>query len=166
MNLNIRQSPRCRQCFMYRASWLLMLSVFRSTIFWGTLSQGLELPCKDEVNQCAQWSNLGECTANPGYMHHHCQKSCNICQPQPSDGVDSVYSPRAGEDLGVPQDLIFADGTQPEDIMFLLTKARNYMEFVVLKKLSPGVKSPCKNQKEDCAYWALTQECDSNPECK
>ena len=35
--------------------------------------------CADNNNNCNYWSNVGECSRNPGYMLHHCKKSCGLC---------------------------------------------------------------------------------------
>jgi hypothetical protein len=153
-------------------SWrvlMLTLLLLQSFLVWETAraheidDDDLELPCTDEASKCGHWSSLGECDANPKYMHQKCRKSCKLCEEQLKLSTSEHH---LGGDLGVPQDLIFEDGTRPEDIIYLLAKARNYMKFVVSKNMGPGVVARCKNQKEDCGYWALDQECDSNTECK
>ena len=33
--------------------------------------------CRDKSKQCAEWSESGECTRNPGYMRANCSRSCH-----------------------------------------------------------------------------------------
>ncbi len=36
--------------------------------------------CNDNHPQCQEWSEVGECDKNPGYMLAQCRLSCNVCQ--------------------------------------------------------------------------------------
>ncbi|XP_072040126.1 uncharacterized protein [Amphiura filiformis] len=36
--------------------------------------------CINNNDECDYWAERGECTANPGYMLHNCQKSCGVCE--------------------------------------------------------------------------------------
>ncbi len=36
--------------------------------------------CINGDDRCGEWSALGECTKNPGYMLAICRKSCNACK--------------------------------------------------------------------------------------
>jgi len=40
--------------------------------------------CIDRNHQCAYWSGIGECEANPSFMHVMCKASCRRC---PGDGA-------------------------------------------------------------------------------
>ncbi|KAH8095963.1 hypothetical protein JL720_3300 [Aureococcus anophagefferens] len=35
--------------------------------------------CRDEHTECANWARLGECDANPNYMHESCAPACGTC---------------------------------------------------------------------------------------
>jgi len=35
--------------------------------------------CRNEHEKCQEWSNIGECAANPNYMLTHCGGSCGTC---------------------------------------------------------------------------------------
>ena len=35
--------------------------------------------CRDEHEECANWARLGECDANPNYMHESCAPACGTC---------------------------------------------------------------------------------------
>jgi prolyl 4-hydroxylase len=35
--------------------------------------------CSDQHESCPYWTSIGECTANPAYMHTNCPKSCGTC---------------------------------------------------------------------------------------
>lgn len=37
-------------------------------------------PCEDWHRECRRWARVGECEANPTWMHVHCQKSCSMCE--------------------------------------------------------------------------------------
>jgi hypothetical protein len=38
--------------------------------------------CFDKEENCGFWASKGECSANPGYMHLNCAKSCGTCKIQ------------------------------------------------------------------------------------
>jgi hypothetical protein len=38
--------------------------------------------CVDGEKRCDYWASVGECEANPSYMHMSCPKSCQICDEQ------------------------------------------------------------------------------------
>ena len=59
------------KCYSIVLTWL---SVSLTNVLW--------VDCKDEYPKaCEDWSKKGECKANPGWMHLHCEKSCGICTP-------------------------------------------------------------------------------------
>lgn len=35
--------------------------------------------CVDKHDTCGHWASIGECDANPGYMHLNCAVSCDSC---------------------------------------------------------------------------------------
>ena len=38
--------------------------------------------CQDQHEKCEMWADLGECDANPPYMHVYCKRSCELCDDQ------------------------------------------------------------------------------------
>ena len=38
--------------------------------------------CQDQHDKCEMWASLGECDANPPYMHVYCKRSCELCDEQ------------------------------------------------------------------------------------
>ena len=71
-----------------------------------------------------------------------------------------------GSDLGVPQRLWYSDGTKPEDVTWIVQKARNYVQRVVPFRYNLGLTRLCKNLHEMCSIWALRGECETNSQCK
>ena len=39
--------------------------------------------CVDHHVNCKLWADAGECKRNPMFMHHHCSRSCHVCQYMP-----------------------------------------------------------------------------------
>eukprot|EP00929_Paragymnodinium_shiwhaense_P011226 TRINITY_DN11672_c0_g1_i2.p1 TRINITY_DN11672_c0_g1~~TRINITY_DN11672_c0_g1_i2.p1 ORF type:complete len:661 (-),score=146.02 TRINITY_DN11672_c0_g1_i2:297-2279(-) len=44
---------------------------------------GDESVCKDDNEECASWASMGECAANPDWMHLNCRRSCGLCNDNP-----------------------------------------------------------------------------------
>ena len=40
--------------------------------------------CADKRHECPRWAALGECDANPHYMHHSCSRACGRCAQEAS----------------------------------------------------------------------------------
>ena len=72
----------------------------------------------------------------------------------------------SGADLGKPQRILQKDASRPEDMTWMIAKARNYMKEVVPKKFGPEMSKLCRNLHRQCAYWAWKGECDTNAVCK
>ena len=74
----------------------------------GMSNMGLALPqfntkpdCSHSVPvhmqpRCPQWTDRGECNANPGYMLSTCRLSCKSCTPLHSPGETGALAPRSG----------------------------------------------------------------------
>lgn len=60
--------------------------------------------------------------------------------------------------------MIDGDGYE-EQIQQVIQNARSYMETSVRGFMAPAVVDLCKNQYENCAWWAVMGECEGNPEC-
>ena len=69
-----------------------------------------------------------------------------------------------GMDMGQAQLLTGDDGTLPQDVQWILRKARNYMNEVAIDKHGDDIREICQNFHERCALWALQGECDNNRE--
>ena len=76
------------------------------------------------------------------------------------------YALESGQDLGVQQMMYDVDGTKKQDVLYVLKKARNYMEKIVPWKFNEGMRSVCKNTHEMCALWAVWGECENTKDCK
>lgn len=133
-----------------------------------------EVECVDfDTKRCSYWASIGECQENPRFMLDACRFSCNVCGEDDDEGdgskeqvEDQASLWRRGVDLGEPQILQYTDGTHAGDILWLITKARSYMKHWVSDYIGDGMDKICRNQHEDCAYWALQGECEANDDCK
>lgn len=38
--------------------------------------------CEDQHEKCQIWADVGECAANPSWMHTNCQRACELCADQ------------------------------------------------------------------------------------
>lgn len=66
-----------------------------------------------------------------------------------------------GLDLGEPQSL---DPTYSEHIFARIEKSREYMQSKVMAEDKYSeVRSICKNQHSNCAFWSVIGECENNP---
>jgi hypothetical protein len=113
-----------------------------------------KLECEDQRKECSKWQRDGDCEQYPEFMESKCPKSCNTCK-----GLDYY---RKGGDLGVLQSIIVDDDMKPQDIQWMIGKARNYIEYID----DPDVIHSCKNKHRFCAYWAAGGECALNKSCK
>ena len=51
---------------------------------------------------CQAWASRGECSANAGYMHHHCARACSaLPPPSPRWPSDEEAAAAAAASLGV-----------------------------------------------------------------
>lgn len=156
-----------------RGRWLLFCLCFFCTIQGDFRSNALaksitEKPCRDENDHCEDWAKTGECDSNPEYMNESCRAACNICEPVPdytSQFVNYVEKATNGGTMGVPQALHFFDGTLPQDIYWVLSKAQNYLDNIVVPTYGTSLLEICQNYDDQCAYWSLIGECESNPKC-
>lgn len=110
--------------------------------------------CEDYHVHCSKWQRDGHCETNPDLMNAKCPFSCKTCQ-------SSRYY-HTGGDLGVLQSIIASDGITPQDIQWMIGKARNYIKYV---HHDPSDEA-CKNHHRLCAYWAARGECSLNESCK
>jgi hypothetical protein len=91
-----------------------------------------------------------------------CPLSCYQCSNESWSEEELLH----GSDLGEPQNLDDEKETNVDDIIFLIAKARNYMKTVVIDKFDFGMNEICWNKHENCSWWALLGECESNPDCE
>lgn len=80
----------------------VVLLVTRTAVFVSAkravgTENGGECVDSDPIN-CPYWADIGECKANPGYMHVHCKKSCNRCQQvKDRDEINKIIAQRIKE---------------------------------------------------------------------
>ena len=105
--------------------------------------------CLDEHVDCQNWSKIGECHKNPGYMLNHCKKSCKVC------GIID------DNDFGTPQEIPRTDDF--DAIKDIITKSTEYMKKINMDSTYDEVRHKCQNQHAHCSQWALRTGCDDNP---
>jgi hypothetical protein len=81
--------------------------------------------------------------------------------------VDTVTSPAPlnedalGSDLGVPQVIDMNNQQQALDV---IQKGRDYLQQIVMKNDTYAkVRTLCRNQNSQCAFWSSEGECEANP---
>jgi len=42
-----------------------------------------EALCEDNLPNCVEWAQAGECGKNPSYMNNNCRLSCKQCSAKP-----------------------------------------------------------------------------------
>ena len=105
--------------------------------------------CKDDHFQCLEWAQMGECDANPGYMLINCKRACVVCY----GGTNQ---------FGVGQRM----PTKPDEAAKTaeyVKKTVEYMKRVWKEEEFSRVRHKCRNQHEDCTFWASLGECEANP---
>ena len=48
-----------------------------------------EALCEDNLPNCVEWAQSGECAKNPSYMNNNCRLSCKQCAAKPRKGKQS-----------------------------------------------------------------------------
>jgi len=69
-----------------------------------------------------------------------------------------------GADMGKVQVIEGDYDARPQDLAWVIAKARSYMTHLVPKKLGKDMQEFCRNKHALCAYWAWKGECDENPQ--
>ena len=105
-------------------------------------------PCMDDHYQCSEWAGMGECDANPGYMLTNCKRACVVCY----EGTNQ---------FGVGQRI--PKGRDTAKTVEAVDKTVKYMQRVWREEEFSRVRHKCRNQHEDCTYWASLGECEANP---
>jgi len=72
---------------------------------------------------------------------------------------DTKTGSELGADIGVPQRISSFSGT--EKTKAIIAEGREYVSTLILEK---SLKDLCKNQHEDCAFWATLGECEGKKE--
>jgi hypothetical protein len=110
-----------------------------------------------------------ECT-----IDSYCEDTGNATQNElEEDGDDVVISessythpaPKSttgfAADLGEPQLL---DATYSDEILETVERARSYVQNkVMVDEKYEKVRSICKNNHQNCAFWSVLGECENNP---
>lgn len=104
--------------------------------------------CTDDHYQCSEWAGMGECDANPNYMLTSCRRSCVVCFAGTNQfGVGQRIPRNQDKDKAVEY----------------VEKSAKYMQRVWKEEEFSRVRHKCRNQHEDCTYWASLGECEANP---
>lgn len=112
-------------------------------------------PCMDDDYRCLEWAGMGECDANPNYMKKSCRHACVMC----NDGTNQ---------FGIGQrlpDITEAGGVERHSaIKKAIDDSIDYMKTVWKDEKFVRVRHKCKNQHQDCTFWAGIGECEANPQ--
>eukprot|EP00581_Thalassiosira_minuscula_P016868 CAMPEP_0183730882 /NCGR_PEP_ID=MMETSP0737-20130205/33763_1 /TAXON_ID=385413 /ORGANISM="Thalassiosira miniscula, Strain CCMP1093" /LENGTH=517 /DNA_ID=CAMNT_0025963473 /DNA_START=62 /DNA_END=1612 /DNA_ORIENTATION=+ len=110
-------------------------------------------PCMDDDLRCLEKAGRGDCEANPGYMKQSCRRSCLVClEGNNQFGIEQRMPPE--NEVGP---------STHEDIVAYMDSTMKYMKTIWSDERFERVRHKCKNQHEDCTYWAAIGRCDSNP---
>ena len=120
--------------------------------------------CRDMHKDCGLWESMGECDefeGNPGYMYHHCPKTCGLCGTSDiDDPLQQTIDSRIG-DLAILGwgEIQTIHEQHRVGIDALLEEIKRYMleEVNVDLKYQP-YKTKCQNRHFDCTLWALQGE--------
>lgn len=116
------------------------------------LEQGDEDPsCVDKNDNCAIWTNAGECDANQGYMKANCAKSCNKCKSRP-------YVSHAERAKCTDQKHECKRWAQEEEC----TKNPTFMEEQCPQSCFACQSLSCWDAHPECADWARSGQCQNN----
>ena len=118
--------------------------------------------CRDIDSLCAAWAELGECAANPGFMHRACSSACGLCGNAGTGAGAGAPCRSAGccED----QDLLCAPwaasggcAASPRFMLALCPSACG-----LCRGPGPSAAVPCGDHDALCGSWAALGECVAN----
>jgi len=128
-----------------------------------------EEDCVDSHENCSFWAAAGECVANPTYMLEACEKSCNNCPGDVSEGAganlqsDKEFLLHGIQEFGVAQ-TVNEDDVELSNIRDSISYMKNFVNAKVpTHRMTNAQISSCRNQNALCSYWAILGECNSNP---
>mmetsp|Transcript_14262 Transcript_14262/g.30238 ORF Transcript_14262/g.30238 Transcript_14262/m.30238 type:complete len:579 (-) Transcript_14262:193-1929(-) len=107
-------------------------------------------PCKDDHHECVTWAGMSECDANPNYMLKYCRRACMVC----CEGTNQ---------FGIGQRIPFPSHPEYASTKNLIDKSIEFMSTVWTDTKYKRVRHKCRNQHEDCTFWAAQGECEANP---
>jgi len=128
--------------------------------------------CVDKHEKCGEWSQLGECTKNPGFMLYSCALSCESCsfsqdeiikpeESSPQNDSSQENDPAVEADEETPYGM--SQIIQTEDDREALQDMIDYMEHVVfIDPTYQGAMKHCKNRHNSCVGWSIRGECAQN----
>jgi hypothetical protein len=129
-----------------------------------TAKSNIVTTCEDYYNNCPNWARGGLCYDSRDFMHEECPLSCNVCPSNDEDGPLPSWHYGLGEDVGVPQELDFEDaGASEEAILWVIEQARVYLKDHEEQLYDTD---RCTNEHPKCTFWALTDECQNDEDCK
>jgi len=113
----------------------------------------LRSECFDDDENCEDWADAGECEDNPEFMIDNCRESCNVCVA-------------TDEEMGNVEQHFFEDDEElHKAIMEHSERMEEYFEKeVLIDPFYDNVRSKCVNLNPECLYWAVTGECEPEPD--
>ncbi|KAL7551990.1 hypothetical protein ACHAWF_015200 [Thalassiosira exigua] len=114
-------------------------------------------PCADDDFRCLDWATMGECDNNPGYMRRSCRHSCMTCFEGTKQFGVGQRIPSNGEALKAKQVEDANEATKQR-----IQRSLEYMKTVWSDDEYRDVRHKCKNQHQDCTFWAALGECEAN----
>lgn len=115
--------------------------------------KALYVDCDDLYYDCVDWAKGGYCEENPIYMSVNCRLSCGECNE-----ID-VY-------MGEKQ-IIGDEKDHGLETLELYKQSILYKKNEIVAKPDEhniNVQYNCLNHHESCTWWALTGECENNPD--
>ena len=128
--------------------------------------------CQDEHTKCSEWSRIGECDENPGYMLEYCSRSCKQC-PDQAEELAAILAEKVkkvkvytkeelmiGEDMGEPQSLEAPEfHVSEKETTARIDASRLYLQD---SDFDDDLIEICLNKHEKCFAWAVAGECEKN----
>jgi hypothetical protein len=112
--------------------------------------------CADAHPSCEEWSDRGECGANPGYMLSQCPRSCEACVNGHA-GVTQV-APAAHDD-----DDAAAGHDHRRRVLRRIGRTRAYVRDKLAMGAAQHLLRACRNADPLCAHRASLGECEASP---
>mmetsp|Transcript_12532 Transcript_12532/g.20867 ORF Transcript_12532/g.20867 Transcript_12532/m.20867 type:complete len:470 (-) Transcript_12532:99-1508(-) len=133
----------------------------------GKLASWENKECLDLHPKCSDWAGQGECVGNPGYMKQGCKRSCLTCiniKQEREEGMDEDEIQRrfrfVSGNWGPQQDYGGTAGEKSKIKGVLLGMREYALHNVTGYPFKERLL--CKNEKQECGFWAGHGECESN----
>lgn len=126
--------------------------------------------CKDSHESCMYWASVGECDANPRWMHPNCKEACGKCTDakighRPPHSADKDRMLQMIAQYGEPQRI---EGSEASSTLAVVRQTNSYMKNFVgapnpTHNMTAHVMKECRNRHELCSFWVAIGECEANP---